>query len=130
MDLQVIVGTFLIDSKKDSSAGLKIDASGSKMPSPVGGASISSVGFRSPVDSSGRNPMRGNDDYQPTIGGSHFMMQSCGMNVTPSRAPDWRTGLDARNSTGFDMSGIISIVMIRIKNKKIIKKKIKKKKRC
>ncbi|KAL5768169.1 hypothetical protein ACOSQ2_014952 [Xanthoceras sorbifolium] len=102
--VQVIVGTFLIDTKKDCSASLKNDASSSKLPSPVGGASVSSVGFRSPVDSSGRNPVRGNDDYQP-IGGSHFMIQPCGMNVTPSRPTEWRSGLDARSSAGFEMQG-------------------------
>ncbi|KAH7571861.1 hypothetical protein JRO89_XS04G0156600 [Xanthoceras sorbifolium] len=102
--VQVIVGTFLIDTKKDFSASLKNDASSSKLPSPVGGASVSSVGFRSPVDSSGRNPVRGNDDYQP-IGGSHFMIQPCGMNVTPSRPTEWRSGLDARSSAGFEMQG-------------------------
>ncbi|KAK0599508.1 hypothetical protein LWI29_005904 [Acer saccharum] len=102
--VQVIVGTFLIDARKNVGAGLKNDASGSKLPSPIGGTSVSSVGFRSPVDSSGRNPVRVNDDYQP-IGGSHFMIQSCGMNITPSRPTEWRSSLDARSSTGFEMPG-------------------------
>ncbi|KAK3200716.1 hypothetical protein Dsin_024131 [Dipteronia sinensis] len=102
--VQVIVGTFLIDTKKNVSTGLKNDASGSKLPSPIGGTSVSSVGFRSPVDSSGRNPVRLNDDYQP-IGGSHFMIQSGGMNITPSRPTEWRSSLDARSSTGFEMPG-------------------------
>ncbi|KAK2641869.1 hypothetical protein Ddye_023632 [Dipteronia dyeriana] len=102
--VQVIVGTFLIDTKKNVSTGLKNDASGSKLPSTIGGTSVSSVGFRSPINSSGRNPVRGNDDYQP-IGGSHFMIQSCGMNIAPSRPIEWRSSLDARSSTGFEIPG-------------------------
>ncbi|PPS19258.1 hypothetical protein GOBAR_AA01321 [Gossypium barbadense] len=52
--VQVIVGTFVIDDKKDVSAGAKGD--------PVGGASVSNVGFRSAFETSGRNPIGGNDD--------------------------------------------------------------------
>ncbi|KAF2307016.1 hypothetical protein GH714_023308 [Hevea brasiliensis] len=72
--VQVIVGTFLLDNKKDVNTGVKVDASASKLPSAVGGASISNIGFRSPVDSSsGRNPIRGNDD-PPAMGGNPFMI--------------------------------------------------------
>ncbi|XP_044498028.1 AT-hook motif nuclear-localized protein 14 [Mangifera indica] len=101
--VQVIVATFQIDTKKDANAGLKGDASGSKLPSPVGGASVSSIGFRSPIESSGRNPIRGNEDFQ-TIGGSHFMIQPSGMHVSPSRT-EWRSSLDARTSAGYDLTG-------------------------
>ncbi|KAJ0079520.1 hypothetical protein Patl1_23205 [Pistacia atlantica] len=101
--VQVIVGTFQIDTKKDVNAGLKGDASGSKLPSPVGGASVSSVGFRSPVESSGRNHFRGNDDFQ-TIGRSHFMIQPSGMHVSPSQT-EWRSSLDARTSADYDLTG-------------------------
>ncbi|XP_022745282.1 AT-hook motif nuclear-localized protein 14-like [Durio zibethinus] len=92
--VQVIVGTFMVDNKKDVSAGAKDDASGSKVPSPVGGTSVSNVGFRSAFETSGRNPIGGNDDHQ-SFGGSHFLMQMRGMH--------WRTGLDDR--TGFDLTG-------------------------
>ncbi|XP_044481767.1 AT-hook motif nuclear-localized protein 14-like isoform X2 [Mangifera indica] len=96
-------GPVQIDSKKDVNAGIKGEASGSKLPSPVGGASVSSIGFRSPIESSGRNPIRGNDDFQ-TIGVSHFMIQPSGMHVSPSRT-EWRSTLDARTSAGYDLTG-------------------------
>ncbi|XP_022719123.1 AT-hook motif nuclear-localized protein 14-like [Durio zibethinus] len=99
--VQVIVGTFMIDNKKDVSAGAKADASGSKLPSPAGGTSVSNVGFSSGFETSGRNPIGGNDDHQ-SFGGSHFMMQPRGMHMAP-RTTDWRTGLDDR--TGFDLTG-------------------------
>ncbi|WRX23855.1 PPC domain - like 10 [Theobroma cacao] len=99
--LSVIVGTFVIDNKKDVSAGAKGDASGSKLPSPVGGTSVSNVGFRSAFETSGRNPIGGNDDHQ-SFGGSHFMMQPRGMHVAP-RPSEWRSGLDDR--TGFELTG-------------------------
>lgn len=101
---QVIVGTFSIDSKKDANAGIKGDASANKLlPSPVG-ESVSSLGFRPAVDSAGGNPIRGNDEHQ-AIGGSHFMIQQCGLHVTPSRSTDWGVHLDSRN-TGYDLSGL------------------------
>lgn len=91
----------MIDNKKDVSAGAKGDASGSKLPSPVGGTSVSNVGFRSAFETSGRNPIGGNDDHQ-SFGGSHFMMQPRGMHVAP-RPSEWRSGLDDR--TGFELTG-------------------------
>ncbi|OMO96244.1 hypothetical protein COLO4_15418 [Corchorus olitorius] len=98
--VQVIVGTFMIDNKKDVSAGSKSDASGSKLPSPVAGTSVSNMGFRSAFETSGRNPMGGNDDHG--FGGTHFMMQPRGMHLA-SRTTDWRSGLDDR--TGFELTG-------------------------
>lgn len=105
--MQVIVGTFQVESMKDVSAGLKGDSSGSKLASPVAGASVSSVGFRSPIESYGRNPVRGNDDFQ-TIGGTHFMIQPYGNHVSPTQAADWRSSLDTRSSAGYDMTGMVS----------------------
>ncbi|KAH1083434.1 hypothetical protein J1N35_023195 [Gossypium stocksii] len=99
--VQVIVGTFMVDSKKDGSANVKGDASGSKLPSPVAGTSVSNIGFRPAFEASGRNPIDGNDDHQ-SFGGSHFMMQPQGLHLAP-RPTDWRTGLDDR--TGFELSG-------------------------
>ncbi|XP_065853980.1 AT-hook motif nuclear-localized protein 14 isoform X2 [Euphorbia lathyris] len=101
--VQVIVGTFVFDSKKD--AGVRVDASPPKLPSPVGGASISNMGFRSPVESAGRNPLRGNDEHQ-TMGTNPFMIHHRGMHMAPSRpTTDWRTGQDTRANTGYDMMG-------------------------
>ncbi|OAY42052.1 AT-hook motif nuclear-localized protein 14 [Manihot esculenta] len=102
--VQVIVGTFLLDTKKDVNTGVKVDASASKLPTPIGGASISNIGFHSPVESSGRNPIRGNDDH-PTMGGNPFMTHPRGMHVAPSRSTDWRIGPDARVNSGYDLTG-------------------------
>ncbi|XP_039029575.1 AT-hook motif nuclear-localized protein 14-like isoform X2 [Hibiscus syriacus] len=75
--VQVIVGTFTINNKKDVSAGAKA------------------------FETSGRNPIPGNDDYQ-SFGGSHFVMQPRGMHMAP-RSSDWRISLDDR--TGFELTG-------------------------
>ncbi|KAK5786261.1 Putative DNA-binding ESCAROLA -like protein [Gossypium arboreum] len=99
--VQVIVGTFMVDNKKDGSANVKGDASGSKLPSPVAGTSVSNIGFRPAFEASGRNPIDGNDDHQ-SFGGSHFLMQPQGLHLAP-RPTDWRTGLDDR--TGFELTG-------------------------
>uniref|UniRef100_A0A6N2LWY9 AT-hook motif nuclear-localized protein n=2 Tax=Salix viminalis TaxID=40686 RepID=A0A6N2LWY9_SALVM len=85
--VQVIVGTFMLDNKKNSSG--KGDASGSKLPSAIG-ASLPS--FRSPVESL-RSPARENDD-QPTMGGNPFTMQPTSMHLTPPGPMDWRSGPD------------------------------------
>ncbi|CAN1176710.1 AT-hook motif nuclear-localized protein 14 [Linum perenne] len=103
--VQVIVGTFTLDNKKDASNGVRLDASSpSKLPSPVGGSSLSGMSFRSPVESSGRNPSRSNDDHQ-TMGGSPFMMHNRGMQMAPSRQMDWRSGPDPRAGSGYDLTG-------------------------
>ncbi|KAK9292051.1 hypothetical protein L1049_020005 [Liquidambar formosana] len=102
--VQVIVGTFLIDTKKDVGAGVKGDASANQLPSPVGGVSVSSGGFRPAVESSGRIPGRGSDDHQ-NISSSHFMVQPRGMHMTPSRPTDWRAGPDARSSGSYELTG-------------------------
>ncbi|KAJ1414653.1 PPC domain [Sesbania bispinosa] len=100
--VQVIVGTFFLDTKKDTGAGVKGDASASKLPSPVG-ESVSSLGFRQTVDCSSGNPIRGNDEHQ-AMGGSHFMIQQLGLHVTPSRSTDWGGHPDSRNA-GYDLTG-------------------------
>ncbi|KAJ8526322.1 hypothetical protein K7X08_028799 [Anisodus acutangulus] len=69
--IQVIVGSFSVDSK---AGGVKHDTS-----PQFGGSPISSVGFRSVVDSSNQN-----------MGGGQFMMQSRGMQPTPLHSTDWR----------------------------------------
>ncbi|KAB2629893.1 DNA-binding protein ESCAROLA [Pyrus ussuriensis x Pyrus communis] len=97
--VQVIVGTFQIDAKKDATAGVKGDASAAKLPSP---GEMMSGGFRSTLDSSGRPLVRGNEDQQP-MGGSHFMLQ--GMHVAPSRPTDWRGGPDARGTGAYELTG-------------------------
>lgn len=73
--VQVIIGTFSIDNKKD---GVKGDASASKFSSPVGVASVSNAGFRSTIEPSGRL--------------DHFMVQPRGVH-------DWRSG------SSYEMTG-------------------------
>ncbi|KAG5056223.1 hypothetical protein JHK85_008733 [Glycine max] len=101
--VSVIVGTFFIDNKKDTGAGVKGDISASKLPSPVG-EPVSSLGFRQSVDSPSGNPIRGNDEHQ-AMGGSHFMIQQLGLHGTPPRSTDWGHP-DSRN-TGFELTGRI-----------------------
>lgn len=100
--VQVIVGTFFIDNKKDTSAGGKGDPSAGKLPSPVG-EPASSLGFRQTVDSSSGNPIRGNDEHQ-AMGGSHYMIQQLGLHVTPPRSTEWGSHPDSRHA-GYDLSG-------------------------
>ncbi|BFG37193.1 hypothetical protein CerSpe_234670 [Prunus speciosa] len=97
--VQVIVGTFMVDAKKDVTPGVKGDASATKLPTA---GEMMNVSFRSAVDSSGRTLVRGNDDQQ-AIGGSHFMIQ--GMHVAPSRPTDWRGGPDARGTGAYELTG-------------------------
>ncbi|EEF40360.1 AT-hook motif nuclear-localized protein 14 [Ricinus communis] len=95
--VQVIIGTFVVDNKKDVGSGGKVDASSSKLPSPGGGASMSNIGFRTPTDTSGRHTFRGNDDHQ-TMGGNPFMIPPRGMH-------DWSSGSEARVNATFELTG-------------------------
>ncbi|KAL8193071.1 hypothetical protein R6Q57_026975 [Mikania cordata] len=95
----VIVGTFSIDGKKETSATLKGDASTSKLPSPNVGPSVPNLSFLSGADSSGRNVVGGSDE-QPNIDGYQFMIQNRNVPVS-----DWRTNNDSRNTAGYDFSG-------------------------
>ncbi|GAB4855372.1 hypothetical protein Ancab_023995 [Ancistrocladus abbreviatus] len=95
--VEVIVGTFLFDPKKDVNAGIKADTSNSSLPSPV---ATPAVGYRPVIESSGRFP--GEDDHQ-NIGGP-FMVQPQGMHVPASRSTDWRGSMDTR-SIDFDFTG-------------------------
>lgn len=87
----MIVGTFQMDTRKDS---VKVDASASRLASPVGGAPVPNVGFLSAVDSSGN---------QHNLGGSQYMIQPRGI---PPVTTDWRTGTDSRNNNvGYEFTG-------------------------
>lgn len=99
---QVIVGTFFIEPK-DTSAGIKGDVSASKLPSPVG-EPASSLGFRPALDSSNGNTIRRSEEHQ-TFGGSHFMLQQCGLNTTASHPSDWGSCPDSRNAS-FELIGM------------------------
>lgn len=101
--LQVILGTFQLERKKDGRNGVKggDDASGSgnMLPSPP--ATESLIGFHSGMESSGRNP---NDEHHSMTsnalgGGAHFMMQPHqGMHMTHARPSEW-------GGSGYDLSG-------------------------
>ncbi|KAJ0244499.1 AT-hook motif nuclear-localized protein 14 [Hirschfeldia incana] len=126
--VQVILGTFQLDRKKDAAgSGVKGEApnSGSRLTSPSstgpgsGPGPLLGMGFRSVMESPGRNPMRGNDEHhhhhqqqQTGMGGSHhFMMQAApqGMHMTHSRPSEWggggNSGHDGRGGGGYDLSG-------------------------
>ncbi|VVA96453.1 unnamed protein product [Arabis nemorensis] len=117
--VQVILGTFQLDRKKDTAgSGGKGDASnsGSRLTSPTSTGPLLGMGFHSGMESSGRNPMRGNDQHQhhqSGLGGSHhFMMQPPqGMHMTHSRPSEWggggNSGHDGRGGGGYDLSGRI-----------------------
>lgn len=78
-----------MDNKKDITGAAKGgDASAGKLPSPIGGASISGVSFWSP-----------NDSYQ-NIGGSQFMIQSRSTQLEPTQSMQWRdhSGNDLQQS--------------------------------
>lgn len=100
--VQVIVGTFLFDTKEDANAAVKGDASAGKMPSPVAGPPMSNFGFPSAGDASGRNSL-GLNDNQEAPGGSHILIQ--GIHMTTSRPTDWRVGPDARSAPGYEFTG-------------------------
>ena len=88
---QVIVGAFLMDTKKDIVGDVKTDSSGNKSPSPIGGISVSNAGFPATVDSSV----------------NQYMIQPRSMQMTPPHTNEW-TGTDTRNSASYDFSGICS----------------------
>ncbi|CAI9773090.1 unnamed protein product [Fraxinus pennsylvanica] len=80
--IQVIVGTFLVDTKKDVTG---------KPLSPIGGASASSLTFRSPVDSP-----------HQTVVGSQYMIQHQSMQLTPSHVMEWRDAHQSPENSDYD----------------------------
>lgn len=123
----MILGTFQLDRKKDTGgSGVKGDASnsGTRLTSPAASTGpVLGMGFRSGMESSGRNPMRGNDEQQQQqhqhqhhlqtgLGGPHhFMMQAPqGMHMAHSRPSEWgggggNSGHDGRGGGAYDLSG-------------------------
>ncbi|VYS68189.1 unnamed protein product [Arabidopsis thaliana] len=101
--VQVVLGTFQLEKKKDGRNGAKEDdASGSRnmLPSPSGTESL--LGHHPDMESSGRNP---NDEHHTITssalgGGAHFMMKPPqGMHMTHARPSEW-------GGTGYDLSGL------------------------
>ncbi|CAI0449014.1 unnamed protein product [Linum tenue] len=109
--VQVIVGTFTLDYKDGGGTSnmRPIDAASTvgKLPSPVGGGpSLSGMSFPSQIESTGRNPVRENDDNHQTMGGGPpFMIHNRGP-AMHHMALDWRSGPDPRaGGTGYDLTG-------------------------
>ncbi|CAA0405347.1 unnamed protein product [Arabidopsis thaliana] len=101
--VQVVLGTFQLEKKKDGRNGAKgDDASESRnmLPSPFGTESL--LGYHPDMESSGRNP---NDEHHTITssalgGGAHFMMKPPqGMHMTHARPSEW-------GGTGYDLSGL------------------------
>ncbi|KAJ9540059.1 hypothetical protein OSB04_026565 [Centaurea solstitialis] len=101
--VQVIVGTFNIEGKKETATIIKADAStSSKLPSPNVVAPVPNLGFLSAPDSSGRNVVGGGDEQQ-NIDGYQFMIPNRGVGVS-----DWRSNNDSRGGGGYDFSGRVN----------------------
>lgn len=100
--VQVIVGTFAIDGKKETTTAIKNDASTNQLPSPSVGPPVPNLGFLSPPDSSGRNVVNVNDEQQ-NIDGYQFMIPNRSLPVN-----DWRNNNDSRNTGGYDFSGRVN----------------------
>lgn len=100
--VQVIVGTFAMEGKKEIANVIKVDPSTNKLPSPNVGPSVPNLGFLSPPDPSGRNVVSGNDEQQ-NIDGYQFMIPNRNLPVS-----DWRNNNDSRNTSGFDFSGRVN----------------------
>ncbi|KAH0899899.1 hypothetical protein HID58_049467 [Brassica napus] len=100
--VQVILGTFQLERKKDGRNGVKgDDASGSGHLLPSGTESLH--GYRPVMEPSGRNS---NDEHCTMTsggalgGGAHFMMQPPqGMHMTHARPSEW-------GGAGYDLSGM------------------------
>ncbi|KAK9911259.1 hypothetical protein M0R45_035180 [Rubus argutus] len=96
---KVIVGTFLIDSKKDVNTCVKVKDS-AVLP-PGCHHQVTNVGFRSAVGCSSIRNGLGNDVQQQAIRGSHFMIQAL------HGFTDWRGGPDARSTVAvaYELTG-------------------------
>ncbi|CAH8299510.1 unnamed protein product [Eruca vesicaria subsp. sativa] len=100
--VQVIVGTFQLEKKKDVK-GDDASGSGSLLPSPSGTESLHV--YHPSMESSGRN-LNNEHHSMPSAsggalgGGAHFMMQPPqGMHMTHARPSEW-------GGTGYDLSGL------------------------
>ncbi|KAG9446672.1 hypothetical protein H6P81_012800 [Aristolochia fimbriata] len=96
--VQVIMGSFIIDGKRDESPPARVE-------SPIGmvGQAVSNVRFRPTQDSMARMSPKTKED-QTSIGSSSFMIQ-CAMHGLSSRTTDWRVpnmGPDGGGFSGMD----------------------------
>ncbi|GAB2277614.1 hypothetical protein Dimus_012322 [Dionaea muscipula] len=82
--VEVIVGTFQLETKKEPTTG----TGAASLPSPV---SMSTSAYRPVIETSGRYQVSGTDGHPNMAGASYMVSQA--MHVQPSRATDWR-GVD------------------------------------
>ncbi|XP_052624598.1 AT-hook motif nuclear-localized protein 14 isoform X1 [Lactuca sativa] len=97
--VQVIVGTFAIEGKKEAVTVIKGDASTKLPPHNVGPPPVPNLGFLSPPESSGRNVVVSGGEEQQSIDGYQFMIANRSLPVG-----DWRNNNDSRNTGGYDFS--------------------------
>ncbi|GAB2287441.1 hypothetical protein Dimus_021818 [Dionaea muscipula] len=93
--VEVILGTFQLEPKKDATAGPKGDTSSTgTLPSPI---SMSTGAYRPVTEASGRYQVTGEDNDQDIGGGGSYMVSE-GLRVLPSRSTDW-------SGVNYDFSG-------------------------
>ncbi|XP_068645199.1 AT-hook motif nuclear-localized protein 14-like [Aristolochia californica] len=96
--VQVIMGSFIIDGKRDGSPPARVES-----PMAMVGQAVSNVRFRPTQDSMARISPKMKEDQQ-SIGASSFMIQ-CAMHGLSSRSTDWRVpnmGPDGGGFSGMD----------------------------
>lgn len=98
--VEVIVATFLIDTKKDTTAGAKGENCTTTMASPTS-TSVSNMGYRPVIEPPARYTVPGIDEHQ-NMGG--FMIQHQGLHMGSSHS-DWRTAPDSRSGLNYDFTG-------------------------
>ncbi|CAN6449222.1 unnamed protein product [Victoria cruziana] len=90
--VQVIIGSFIIDLKKDFGNAGKAEAPANKLPSSMVGSSVAPVSFRSVPDSSKFSGKGGSGEHMP---GSGFMLQPRTLHMINPRATDWSHHIDS-----------------------------------
>ncbi|KAL8171092.1 hypothetical protein V2J09_022896 [Rumex salicifolius] len=99
--IEVVVATFLIDTKKDATAGTKGDISITTLASPIN-TSVSNMGYRPVIEQPARYTVPGVDDHQNT---GSFMTQHQGLHMGSTQS-DWRNSPDTRSGFKYDFTGI------------------------
>lgn len=89
--VQIIIGSFVIDTNKEANVEPKFETPSGKLPQTIGG-NYSNVVYQA-ADSSGRIPGRVNNDHH-NIGVNNYMLQSRGIQSIPFQPTDWRDNLD------------------------------------
>ncbi|XP_031480733.1 AT-hook motif nuclear-localized protein 14-like [Nymphaea colorata] len=99
--VQVIIGSFIMDLKKDLGHAGKSEAPASKLPSSMVTSSVTPVSFRSVPDSSKFSGKGGSSDHMP---GGGFMLQSRTLHMVNPRATDWSHHMGSEGRGDHDQS--------------------------